>query len=785
MAASDTPESLLSFVEKHKSQLPAVVEIADGIYGSIEKDSEVRDFSRGDILRILTVKEEVNITFDSVYAGPSKKGLLTVDRHFSESQFEVLSSFKDGYVYKTLDQMILDFPEYIRAVKPDKDLNIKVGDRLKLLTRSTLVGRPSIQCKNVRSGRTVKLSGDLKDSFAKKIDKSHIIVSLDSIYERLPQRVRLVHDEGQRIRGKFHGIPGLDPDFNGEMNLSKIEVVEACPWEHPDRVIQIPVTTDVFVYPRKDWGKKIGPVVDVHELAKVATPASMKVAVVVDDESTVPGCPKDTILLVCNSQTSDYAIAKGRGGTGVLIPKTYPSLFKVLGNTWSTVEDLLQARICKEVHVETTYKVPEELDNLYQHDVVRLTSFEPEPYCCPNDDCEVVQMDRSRSLVGEVGTITVPTFAKANFHDNAKLLGDCAVSKILALSLPLEVTLSRPNVSPQSQELADANDDVLINMSPLKIIGQRQFSVTVCQLLNTNQQTSGDDDMIYIPAFSKLQVRSITQPTIDVHRRDELPSLNTNILRISERQLNSFKEQTYEQIPPPVPRRVDERHETMPVVSSGKPPPRPPKPIHLIQATQQDKDKEVPSLPPRKDQSSPLSPRKDQSSPSPTRTSKRPSLVTTILAGVNRDLTQQFDLFTDKEVGKEGVRVQDETPDYEVTRPCHSAEYETDSDGDDYERPGDGYEKPGDKSPLPGGKEVPPKDGNISAYGLSDMVRLLQYLKVGRQMVDTFRSKGIDGKTLCDLSRKGNDESLQMILGVDDFKDWLALKCFIMQSLDT
>ncbi|XP_071807175.1 uncharacterized protein [Asterias amurensis] len=819
MAAFNPPHSievsLQRFVDDNKDNLPAVVEVAEGIYGEQEKDSEVRDFSCGDILRLLSIKEEVNITFDAVYAEPSKKGLITINKSYRGAQFRVISRYKDGHVYESIHALIFDFPECIQAVKLFRvdGVLIKKGDRLKLISKG-MDSKPYMTCRIIRTSETVQLCGDLKESFAKKVDKSHEVLNLADIYHRLPQRVLMVRDLGQTLRGISHGIEGLEPQFDSPMNLSKIEIVEACLWEDPDTIIRIPLTTSVSVYPRKDWSEKIGPMRDIHDLAQEATAMTPKAAVVVDPESEVSGCTKDTIVVVYGTSTVEYGLCEGKDKAFILIPTSFPSKFKECANTWSTVEDLLCSGIHHEVRVGTTFRqhVQEDgIDTLYENDVVQILDSTTEIFYGAGEDLEVVRMQRNRSSSGRVGTIVVPTFARGNFYETPNVLADVPLSQLLAQVSHAKVTLSRPCVSPDPHDV-DFSDDLLIKLSPLEILGKYQLSVTRASVLRTDQQSDSDlGCSIVIPETKKLAVRSISRSIKNLSEGVDDPKVNNIIIRVSMKGMQLLQQSTipmdsdYSAVPPPIPARIHQNK-----------PPRPiaPKPTSLVRNFEEGKDETPPMLPSK----SPLSPSLPEPRPSPLsqnsgetslssppQKSRSPNsffkrIPNFIKVGLHEKKVDEtrhapeslgtenpynsIEENIERRGGGQGVNetshrqphklIEEKIErrvggrgSYEQARLPPEGGSGSDDDGD-YEKPGDIFN--------------PPHDGNVGSFNMNEIVQLLKYLEVDRDVVSNFITKGIDGRKLCTLKMKFTDDNLRQHLGMDSQKDWYSMKYFIDKS---
>ncbi|XP_033644690.1 uncharacterized protein LOC117304382 [Asterias rubens] len=797
MAAFNPPYSievtLKRFVDDNKDNLPAVVEVSEGIYGKEEKDSEVRDFSNGDILRLLSIKEEVNITFDAVYSAPSKKGLITINKSYRGAQFRVISRYKDGHVYESIHALILDFPDCIQAVKLFRvdGVLIKKGDRLKLISKGMDNNKPYMTCRIIRTSETVQVCGDLKESFAKKVDKSHEVLNLADIYHRLPQRVLMVRDLGQTLRGISHGIEGLGPQFDSPMNLSKIEIVEACHWEDPDTIIRIPLTTIVSVYPRKDWGDKIGPMRDIHDLAQEAQEAmTPKAAVVVDPESEVSGCTKDTIVVVYGTSTVEYGLCEGKDKAFLLIPTSFPSKFKECANTWSTVEDLLCSGINHEVRVGTTFRQhdqKDDIDTLYENDVVQILDSTTEVFYGAAEDLEVVRMQRNRSSSGRVGTIVVPTFARGNFYETPNVLADVPLSQLLEQVTHAKVTLSRPCVSPDPHDI-DYSDDLLIKLSPLEILGKYTLSVTRVSALTKDQQSDSDlGCSIVIPETKKLAVRSISRSIADLSEGVDDPKVDTIIIRVSMKGMQLLQQSTipmdsvYSAVPPPIPTRIHQKKPPRPIAA---------KPTSLVRNIEGGKD-ETPPMLPSKGQLSPSLP-EPRPSPLPSNSGK------TSLSSPPQNSRSSNSFF--KRIPnfiKEGLleKKVDETRHAAKSRgtenPYNSIEenierkgggrggYETnlrqppeggsgsDDDGD-YEKPGDLFN--------------PPDDGNVGSFKMNEIVQLLKYLEVDRDVVSNFITKGIDGRKLCTLKMKLTDDNLRQHLGMDSQKDWYSMKYFIDKS---
>ena len=65
---------------------------------------------------------------------------------------------------------------------------------------------------------------------------------------------------------------------------------------------------------------------------------------------------------------------------------------------------------------------------------------------------------------------------------------------------------------------------------------------------------------------------------------------------------------------------------------------------------------------------------------------------------------------------------------------------------------------------------------------MNEIVQLLKYLEVDRDVVSNFITKGIDGRKLCTLKMKLTDDNLRQHLGMDSQKDWYSMKYFIDKS---
>ena len=75
----------------------------------------------------------------------------------------------------------------------------------------------------------------------------------------------------------------------------------------------------------------------------------------------------------------------------------------------------------------------------------------------------------------------------------------------------------------------------------------------------------------------------------------------------------------------------------------------------------------------------------------------------------------------------------------------------------------------------------PPEDGNISHFSVRQIAGLMRYFEFHDQAVTNCLTKKIDGKKLCDMAMKMNDEELTEELGIKS-QFFFALKYFITMS---
>ena len=79
-------------------------------------------------------------------------------------------------------------------------------------------------------------------------------------------------------------------------------------------------------------------------------------------------------------------------------------------------------------------------------------------------------------------------------------------------------------------------------------------------------------------------------------------------------------------------------------------------------------------------------------------------------------------------------------------------------------------------------KVSPPEDGNISHFSVRQIAGLMRHFEFRDQAVTHCLAKRIDGKKLCDMSAKMDDEILKRELGIES-SYFFALKYLITRSL--
>ena len=163
--------------------LPATVQITEG-YDSNE--SEEQSWCQGEIVNMHAMKD-----IPQVLALDRKGNRFRIPLNYTEKIFESIPN-RCSDEYGTVEQLIVDFPKYVRSLGNITQSGVKVGDILCLQETSVnAAGCTELKCKVARTSRSITLTGDQVGPFETLEDVDPTTIRDITDRHLLPTRMRV------------------------------------------------------------------------------------------------------------------------------------------------------------------------------------------------------------------------------------------------------------------------------------------------------------------------------------------------------------------------------------------------------------------------------------------------------------------------------------------------------------------------------------------------------------------------------------------------------------------
>ncbi|KAJ7360452.1 hypothetical protein OS493_015553 [Desmophyllum pertusum] len=181
---SQVDSSLLLCDFLTECHLPQTIEIVEG-YDSDE--SVERSWSQGEIVNLHAMKD-----LAQVIARDASGNHFTIPLNYPKKIFECIPN-RCRDKYETVEELIVDFPKYVRSLRDLPQSGVKVGDILSLLETSTnTAGSMELKCRiGVGKTRSITLSGDQIGLFETLEDANPTTMRDITDRHLLPTRVRV------------------------------------------------------------------------------------------------------------------------------------------------------------------------------------------------------------------------------------------------------------------------------------------------------------------------------------------------------------------------------------------------------------------------------------------------------------------------------------------------------------------------------------------------------------------------------------------------------------------
>lgn len=256
--------------------LPETAEIVEG-YESNE--SIQRSWSQGEIVHLHAMKD-----LPQALARDQKGNFYKIPLNYPDKIFESIPN-RCNHEYETVQDLIDDFPKYVRSLYNIPQSNINAGDILSLQEASlSSQGRTELKCKVVGTKRPIFLSCEQRGHF-ETLEEVHPS-SLRDVTDRhiLPTRVRV---RAGSI-GKFIGEKRIEKSLTiviKEIVKEKVLIAYTLIGKHL-RVLTIPISLEVLV-------RRIESNIDPKVLAEICQLIDNKINI----ESVITGRDEDASWL--------------------------------------------------------------------------------------------------------------------------------------------------------------------------------------------------------------------------------------------------------------------------------------------------------------------------------------------------------------------------------------------------------------------------------------------------------------------------------------------------------
>ncbi|XP_078364998.1 uncharacterized protein LOC144649386 [Oculina patagonica] len=162
--------------------LPATVQIVEGY----DHEYEEQSWSQGEIVHLHAMKD-----VPQVLALDKKGNRFCIPLNYPEKIFESIPN-RCGDEYKTVEELIADFPKYVRSLGNISRSGVKVGDILRLVeTSPNAAGYMDLKCSVQGTTRSITLSGDQVGPFETLEDVNPTTMRDVIDQHLLPTRVRV------------------------------------------------------------------------------------------------------------------------------------------------------------------------------------------------------------------------------------------------------------------------------------------------------------------------------------------------------------------------------------------------------------------------------------------------------------------------------------------------------------------------------------------------------------------------------------------------------------------
>ena len=311
------------------------------------------DIIAGDVLKLIKLGERYEVDYEC----PETHRRRFVAVQPDMGGFKIVSEFPSNYVYSSVHEMALDFPQSVRVLQDVDDVKARVmlnqGDELVLKWIQAIGKDQFLVCQHLPSKKQTMLPCDLKGQFQRKSNDSRYTVK--QLRSRMPVTVKrdIAVSEANLHGDIFLGIPE-----DTVMCLSVIPVVQVEHWRQPTTVQLCTGRGKTDMILKLDRGIMVAAVAGEDEVSATSAvddydvPYShvQKLADVDKDSyAVVCGTGNDNSekritegahIVVCGHETKQGVILKG-STSYLLLPKDYEKetkfrvswtcVFKILG----------------------------------------------------------------------------------------------------------------------------------------------------------------------------------------------------------------------------------------------------------------------------------------------------------------------------------------------------------------------------------------------------------------------------------------------------------------------
>ncbi|XP_077867741.1 protein THEMIS-like [Saccoglossus kowalevskii] len=491
--------TLKKFVDTHK--LEKIVTVTGGHYATSTK----YDFSEGQVLKLIR-KDSIIVVRTCKIDGAAGEVVqrneepVTIPRDF-KGELEVVPMSSDTFRCKVVDQLFKrPLPLYITPTVAFKigEVTIEAGTGLKILkTNVSPTSETTLECIQLKDGNKIKIPLGTFGQFKLRWEKHYVTVN--DIYDRLPQKVKTTMMRGCNIAEPF---PGLPANHVGPFYLDKIDVVEVAIRGSKDKPSLIPVSLDIHVQQSDVKINDFNPGVNIHKLIHTSSAnLPMVVQVTNDNKGAIPGIEPGSKLVIHRVQQFEAVLATTDANQDIMIPCSYKGGFERVPAVFETAEDMWIG--AKNKYVQATERYRSENIDLYSvatGDILKPTNMLRVTLSGENEErdvllCHKYQPDRQASVV------KIPLYARCMFKEVVLDEGnetEHTINEITHLfGTPL---LVRPSKITSDCEAMS----VLTAKTPITLGDKFDYS-----LIAVSKYPDNDSPCFAIPEFTELIVREL------------------------------------------------------------------------------------------------------------------------------------------------------------------------------------------------------------------------------------------------------------------------------------